>query len=201
MVKSPFKPKVNPLFKLESEAKETDEEEKNGEFYNHWIEDGMHKLHDISEKSKLKLKAYIGHIKKTSSYIAFDNEFIQYGYRINFNTKKRICKSLFMLHNETINVWSHLIGVGCFIGLMIYTLIYLSPLTSYFTNSSEIPDRESIVNQASLVMYPHSDLNTLNNFQEITSKFFRTNISTDYILPLTEAQYLWSQTWNYELYT
>lgn len=99
----------------------------------------------MKEKGKVKLKAFIGHIKKAPNFIV-DNEYIQRGYRINFNSKKRICKSLFMLHNESVNVWSHLIGVGCFIGLLIYTIITISPLASYFTNSTSVPDRESQIN-------------------------------------------------------
>ena len=79
-----------------------------------------------------------------------------------------------MLHNETINVWSHLIGVGCFLGLLIYTLIYLSPLTSYFSNSSDFPDRDAPVDQASLVMTYHSDLSSSTDFSDIIAKFFRT---------------------------
>jgi adiponectin receptor len=36
-----------------------------------------------------------------------DNLHITHGYRINFNTPKKILKSLFMLHNESVNIWSH----------------------------------------------------------------------------------------------
>lgn len=51
-----------------------------------------------------------------------DNEFIHSGYRLNFSSTKRILKSLFMLHNESVNVWSHLLGVFLFLILIIYTL-------------------------------------------------------------------------------
>ena len=111
-----------------------------------WLfSDGMHKLNEMTEKGKVKLKAFIGHIKKAPHFIV-DNEYIQRGYRINFNSKRRICKSLFMCHNETVNVWSHLIGVGCFLGLLIYTIITLTPLASYFSNSDSVPDRELSIN-------------------------------------------------------
>jgi len=55
-----------------------------------------------------------------------DNEYILTGYRINHNTITRILRSLFMLHNESINVWSHLIGVGVFTFLIAYIAINLS---------------------------------------------------------------------------
>lgn len=94
----------------------------------------------MSQKGKQHLQAFIGHIKKAPSYIV-DNEYIQRGYRINFNSKRKLLKSLFMLHNESVNVWSHLIGVGCFIGLLIYTLIYLTPLANYFSQSTMMAER------------------------------------------------------------
>jgi len=51
-----------------------------------------------------------------------DNEFIHTGYRLNFGSTKRILKSLFMIHNESVNVWSHLFGAILFLVLVIYTL-------------------------------------------------------------------------------
>jgi adiponectin receptor len=60
-----------------------------------------------------------------------DNEYILRGYRINFNTKKKICRSLFLLHNETVNVWSHIIGVFVFIGLMIWSSAFLFASSTY----------------------------------------------------------------------
>jgi hypothetical protein len=50
------------------------------------------------------------------------NQYIDKGYRINFNTPKKIFKSLFMVHNETMNIWIHLfaaivvvLGIGLFV--------------------------------------------------------------------------------------
>ena len=42
------------------------------------------------------------------------NKHIKSGYRINFNSSWRILQSLFMIHNETINVWTHLLGLVFF---------------------------------------------------------------------------------------
>ena len=39
-----------------------------------------------------------------------DNEFIKGGYLLNCSSFKKTFKSLFMWHNETINIWSHLLG-------------------------------------------------------------------------------------------
>ena len=38
-----------------------------------------------------------------------ENEYITGGYRINFSTPRRIITSLFMLHNESVSIWMHLI--------------------------------------------------------------------------------------------
>ena len=60
-----------------------------------------------------------------------DNEFILRGYRIGFNTKSKIMKSMLMLHNESVNVWSHLIGVLVFIVLLIYTSVAVYASNTY----------------------------------------------------------------------
>ncbi|CDW78745.1 adiponectin receptor protein [Stylonychia lemnae] len=46
---------------------------------------------------------------------------------IGFHSKRSIFKSLFMIHNESVNVWSHIFGVILFIGLILYTVVYLAP--------------------------------------------------------------------------
>lgn len=33
-----------------------------------------------------------------------DNEFIRHGYRAHFNSTRKLLKSLFMFHNESVNV-------------------------------------------------------------------------------------------------
>lgn len=76
------------------------------------------------------MQAFIGHIKNAPHHL-IDNEYIHTGYRINFNSTGKICKSLFMLHNESVNVWSHLIGVCIFLGLLIWTACALSPISDY----------------------------------------------------------------------
>ncbi|GAM17711.1 hypothetical protein SAMD00019534_008860 [Acytostelium subglobosum LB1] len=52
------------------------------------------------------------------------NEYIQTGYRVNFSY--RLCiKSLFRIHNETLNIWTHLLATVMFFILMIVTLEYI----------------------------------------------------------------------------
>lgn len=49
-----------------------------------------------------------------------DNAQIQQGYRINFNSIRKLLKSLFMVHNESVNIWSHLLTFLIFICLFAY---------------------------------------------------------------------------------
>jgi Haemolysin-III related len=78
------------------------------------------------------LKTFIGHLMFAPAFLK-DNEYILRGYRIGFNTKKLILRSLFMLHNETVNVWTHLIGVLVFLVLLIWTASALYASATYKT--------------------------------------------------------------------
>ena len=64
-----------------------------------------------------------------------DNEYIRKGYLVNCDSMKKITKSLFMIHNETVNVWSHLLGAILIIFLVVYTAIFI---TNYKTQLSNI---------------------------------------------------------------
>lgn len=48
------------------------------------------------------------------------DNYITKGYRINFTKKKDVLKSLFMWHNELVNIWTHLIGAIIIISLIFY---------------------------------------------------------------------------------
>ena len=69
-------------------------------------------------------KERIGHFHEANNYQK-DNEYIHSGYRLHFSSKKKILRSLFMLHNESVNVWSHLLGVVVFLVFLCYCLAWL----------------------------------------------------------------------------
>ena len=73
--------------------------------------------------SKHKIKK-ICDIHETPHHL-IDNDHIKKGYRVNFNSFCCLLKSLFQWHNETINVWSHLLGALLIIVLVIYTSIQI----------------------------------------------------------------------------
>ena len=69
---------------------------------------------------------FIGELHQCPKYL-HDNKDIERGYRINFKTPYLATKSLFMLHNESVNVWSHFMGMIFFMYMLYYVLAYLQP--------------------------------------------------------------------------
>ncbi|CAH9070328.1 unnamed protein product [Cuscuta epithymum] len=59
-----------------------------------------------------------------------DNEFILNYYRAEWPLKQAFL-SVFRWHNETLNVWTHLIGFVLFLGLTIANLVPLPPLADF----------------------------------------------------------------------
>eukprot|EP01104_Vermistella_antarctica_P016795 TRINITY_DN5800_c0_g1_i1.p1 TRINITY_DN5800_c0_g1~~TRINITY_DN5800_c0_g1_i1.p1 ORF type:complete len:719 (-),score=124.85 TRINITY_DN5800_c0_g1_i1:22-2016(-) len=51
------------------------------------------------------------------------------GYR-NAKTSRQCLISVFHFHNETLNIWTHFLGFLIFLGLLVYTIVSLSPLSS-----------------------------------------------------------------------
>lgn len=58
-----------------------------------------------------------------------DNEHITHGYRIGFNTPKKILRSLFMVHNESVNIWSHFLPALLIFCLIFYLIVFVGPAT------------------------------------------------------------------------
>jgi hypothetical protein len=56
-----------------------------------------------------------------------DNTFIKEGYRINYKSFGDLTASIFTLHNETANIWTHLIAFLVFIVFIGYTLVNFDP--------------------------------------------------------------------------
>ena len=95
------------------------------------------KVETIVTEEKVQEKWFIGELKDCPEFMR-DNEYILGGYRIGFNSKRRILRSLFMIHNESVNVWSHLIGATLFVLLIVYTSIYLAPPSIYTADTTNL---------------------------------------------------------------
>jgi hypothetical protein len=77
----------------------------------------------------LRTHSYVGHAHEAPKF-SRDNEFILSGYRINFHTCETIAKSLCLCHNETMNVWTHLVGALFTVILIIITGVTVGPYGS-----------------------------------------------------------------------
>ena len=54
------------------------------------------------------------------------NKYILTGYRINYDSWPAILKSIFQWHNETMNIWTHLVGFIVYV--IILLVIGLTPI-------------------------------------------------------------------------
>ena len=80
---------------------------------------------EVNRKTnKKEEKIIIGKYSDAPDYLK-DNEFIRNGYLINCHSLKLVLRSLFVCSNETINVWSHLIGCIISILLIIFTGLFI----------------------------------------------------------------------------
>lgn len=77
------------------------------------------RLDETTDALLPKDECFVGTWEEAPEFLR-DNEYIKKGYRINFNTTGRVLKSLFMCHNETTNIWSHLLAAFLFTAFMIY---------------------------------------------------------------------------------
>ena len=80
---------------------------------------------DINPKEKevsknLDNKIIVGKYSEAPDYLK-DNEYIKEGYLINCNSFNKVFRSILVCSNETINIWSHLIG--CIISVLLIILI------------------------------------------------------------------------------
>ena len=77
------------------------------------------------EENKEKKGKFVGNCKECPEWM-FVNEHIEEGYRVGYGYKD-LFFSIFQLHNETANIWTHLLGAVLFVYLffMAYFYIYI----------------------------------------------------------------------------
>ena len=100
----------------------------------------------IKKTKEDKNEIIIGKYSEAPDYLK-DNEYIKNGYLINCNTFKKVLRSLFICSNETINVWSHLIGLIFSILLIIYTAKYVQTGTKKELTQIEYENMKLKVNE------------------------------------------------------
>lgn len=88
---------------------------------------------------KGKVGGYIGSIWDIPEDIR-DNLFILTGYRVGFDSVMNTWPTIFMWHNETMNVWTHLLGKIATWITLIFLIIYIP---NYERNGLELQDKLS----------------------------------------------------------
>lgn len=63
----------------------------------------------MAEKKPENLEPHIGTIDEVKPENRW-NVHMKTGYRLHYDTWKSILMSIFQWHNETINIWTHLVG-------------------------------------------------------------------------------------------
>lgn len=92
--------------------------------------------------TKPKSEGYIGSIWEIPEDIR-DNLFILTGYRVGYKDVWKTSKTIFMWHNETMNVWTHLFGKVCAWITIIFVLINIP---NYEVNGLNLKDKLSGMN-------------------------------------------------------
>ena len=116
------------------------------------IENELSEKQDDTRLLRERRHSYVGHVNDAPEF-SKDNEYIINGYRINFHTCQTILGSLCLCHNETVNVWTHLVGALFTILLIIVTGITVGP----FSQKINFPWRAEIVS---------------NNFRNYSEPFY-----------------------------
>lgn len=105
-----------------------------------------HASADKIAAARMKLKRFIGTNKDAElngQGHLVDNMYITEGYRIHHNTTMRACKSLYSCHNETVNVWTHLLGSVVYMIIFAFLIFSVGPhhnaVNSAFEDQFSLP--------------------------------------------------------------
>ena len=131
---------------------------------------------DLDEDSNLIVGSFIEAPKFMQ-----DNEYILGGYLLNCNSFKKTFKSLFICHNETINIWSHLLSAIVFFFLIFYTSIFIS---NYKSQLNKLKNDISFVSKKVDSMYNESSTimnNTYYSIKDLQNTINNINKNNDYL--------------------
>ena len=124
---------------------------------------------DTEEKTfKIENKIIIGKYSDAPEYLK-DNEFIKNGYLINCHSLKLVLRSLFVCSNETVNIWSHLIGCFISILLIIYTFLFIKISLIRELTQTEYEDLQIKVNETIIPWSSELKKHKLNEEESINS--------------------------------
>uniref|UniRef100_A0A0D6QZK3 Heptahelical transmembrane protein 4-like n=1 Tax=Araucaria cunninghamii TaxID=56994 RepID=A0A0D6QZK3_ARACU len=100
-----------------------------------------------------------------------DNEYILKYYRVEW-PMKQVLLSMFSIHNETLNVWTHLVGFFIFLCLTVYTATKLPKVVDLTTlqNLPHIPNRADFHKLQSELMTSFPSLPNKADFQRLQAE-------------------------------
>ena len=102
---------------------------------------------DVEEKPhKEEVRIIVGKYSDAPDYLK-DNEYIKNGYLINCHTLKLVVRSLFVWSNETINIWSHLLGCFISIFLILFTAMFIKTSLTKELTQTEYEELQIKVNE------------------------------------------------------
>ena len=156
---------------------------------------------NLGQKNELDLR--IGTYEEAEKFIQ-DNEYIKGGYLLNCTTFKKTFKSLLIIHNESMNVWSHLIGAIFFFFLIWYTTIFITNLQTQVSNIRS--DASFVANKAKELKenYPDVMNNIYYSMKEIESNFknfynYDNEDTTVYTKSFNKINYMYDELKNFTL--
>ncbi|ORX45711.1 HlyIII-domain-containing protein [Hesseltinella vesiculosa] len=100
-------------------------EDKDSSGFLHYVDDQVHESWNAAVKDAHRRLLYLHELPVEWQ----ENEYVLSGYRF-YHRSQDCLKSIFMLHNETMNIHSHLIGFIFFLALSIYMVNYQFPNAS-----------------------------------------------------------------------
>ncbi|EEC69364.1 hypothetical protein OsI_38488 [Oryza sativa Indica Group] len=115
---------------------------------------------DKAKKTKTKKCELVGY-EELPEWLK-DNEFIHGYYRCEWPMKETIL-SIFSIHNETLNVWTHLIGFLLFLCLAIFTAMVIPSGDNLHSNSSRSRSNATAMDY----YYIHGDLMVMSNMTRV----------------------------------
>ena len=143
------------------------------------------KIHKENKNTKDATKKYqgdkiiLGKYSEAPDYLK-DNEYIKDGYLINCNSFKKVFLSLFVCSNETLNVWSHLIG--CCISFLLIIFIACFLKTGKIKELSQTEYEDIKVKLKEVVIPLIEDLNITheknNNYKNISNYLYMMKLNS-----------------------
>jgi len=141
----------------------------------------------------MKSKVEITSIEDAPAWMV-DNRFLFHGYRKNFNCLKSSVRSLFLKHNETMNIWTHLLAAIVFIICMNYLIINIENTRTVYQEIKNDLNYEKLTvllkESSAKIAGLFKELDIHQNMQTLTASLNRIKEMQLKFLEETRAQFI-----------